>query len=389
MNEFREELTGNILPFWMNKMQDMENGGFYGCIDGNNNLQSTANKGAILNSRILWTFSAAYRLLGKPEYKQMAERAFNYIKEFFIDKKYGGVYWELDYKGNPVNRKKQTYVQGFALYGFSEFYRATGNVESLELAKEFFFLIEKCKDNESGGYYEAFTEDWNPIEDMRLSDKDANEKKTMNTHLHVLEPYTNLCRIWDDVRLKKAQYELIEIFIERILNKDTFHLNLFFSDTWDVKSSIISYGHDIEASWLLYEAASALNDKKLVEVVKLISLGIADAAIDGIEPDGSLIYESDGSHIDKDRHWWVQAEAVVGLMYAYNNSGNKRYKDNALKTWHYIQKQLIDKDNGEWFWSQGSDNSVNRADDKAGFWKCPYHNGRMCMEMIEHFNLKK
>ncbi|MFV0417435.1 MAG: AGE family epimerase/isomerase [Dysgonomonas sp.] len=385
MDGFKEVLTDNILSFWIDKMQDDTNGGFYGCIDGNDTLHPQANKGAILNARILWTFSAAYRILKKTEYLAMAQRAFDYITSYFIDKTYGGAYWELDYRGNPVNTKKQTYVQGFMLYGFSEFYRATGNERAFELAKDFFFLIEKCHDNELGGYPEAYTQDWKPIEDMRLSEKDANEKKTMNTHLHILEPYTNLCRVWDDQRIKDAQKRLINIFTECILDKKTSHLNLFFDERWNIKSTAISYGHDIEASWLLFEAAEVLGDNELLNRVKVLSLKIADAASEGLEADGSMIYEKGGQHIDSERHWWVQAEAIVGFMYAYKNSGNVAYKEKAARLWRYIQNQMIDTQNGEWYWSRLADGAINRKDDKAGFWKCPYHNGRMCMEIIEHF----
>ncbi len=255
MNGFKKELTQNILPFWIDKMQDAEYGGFYGRIDGNDRLHKNANKGSVLNARILWTFSAAYRILKDEEYLDVATRAYDYIKQYFLDKKFGGVYWELDYKGNPANTKKQVYAQGFALYGFSEYYRATGNQEALDLAIELFHLIEKYKDKKYGGYFEAFTREWQPIEDMRLSEKDANEKKSMNTHLHILEPYTNLLRVWDNEELKKAQRELILIFSDKILNNNTFHQELFFGEDWAVRSSAISYGHDIEASWLLYEAA--------------------------------------------------------------------------------------------------------------------------------------
>lgn len=387
MNRFKSELTDNILPFWIDKMQDTVNGGFYGRIDGNNVLYPDANKGAILNARILWTFSAAYRILKKEEYLAMAQRAFDYITTYFIDKKYGGVYWELDNKGNPVNTKKQVYAQGFALYGFSEFYRATENKQALELAKEFFFLIEKCHDDRLGGYLEAYTEDWQPIDDMRLSDKDKNEKKTMNTHLHILEPYTNLCRVWKDEKLLTAQKRLIFIFTEHILDKDTYHLNLFFDEEWNVKSTAISYGHDIEASWLLYEAAEVLGNEDLTESMKTLSLKIADAASEGLQADGSMIYECDGKHTDNERHWWVQAEAVVGYMYAYKNSGNVAYKDKAEAIWAYIQANMIDKEQGEWYWSRTSEGGINRSDDKAGFWKCPYHNGRMCMELISQLQV--
>ena len=384
MNGFKVELMNNILPFWMEKMQDNEHGGFYGCVDGNDMLHPQANKGAILNARILWTFAAAYRLLGTPEYLTVATRAFDYIKTYFIDKKHGGVYWELDYEGEPVNRKKQTYAQGFALYGFSEYYRATGNEEALELAKSFFRLIEeKCLDKKYGGYFEAFAEDWQAIDDMRLSEKDDNEKKTMNTHLHVLEPYTNLCRVWDSEELKEAQTKLIDIFTDKILDKSSYHLNLFFDEQWTLKSSAVSYGHDIEASWLLLEAAEVLGNKELLERIKNISLKIADAASEGLLPDGSLAYEYNNGHTDTERHWWVQAEAVVGYMYAYGASGNENYREKAKRVWDYIQTYLIDRKNGEWHWSRKLDNTINRAEDKAGFWKCPYHNGRMCIELID------
>lgn len=385
MNQFKNELTDNVLPFWIEKMQDNEHGGFYGRIDGNEILHPKANKGAVLNARILWTFSAAYRILKKEEYLKIAERAFHYIKDYFIDQTQGGVYWELDYWGNPVNTKKQTYAQGFALYGFSEFYRATANPEALAMAKEFFFLLEKCFDTNLGGYLEAYTHDWQPIEDVRLSDKDANEKKTMNTHLHVLEPYTNLCRIWDDEQLKDAQRKLIHIFTDKILDSKTNHLNLFFDEEWNVKSTAISYGHDIEAAWLLYEAAEVLGDKRLIDKIQTLSLKIADAASEGLQTDGSMIYEKDGNHTDLERHWWVQAEAVVGYMYAYKISDNADYNEKAKQVWTYIQQSIVDKNNGEWHWSRLADGSINTRDDKAGFWKCPYHNGRMCMEMIESF----
>ncbi|MDR3132752.1 MAG: AGE family epimerase/isomerase [Prevotellaceae bacterium] len=384
MKIFQDELENNILSFWLNRMQDDEQGGFYGRIDGEGALHPQANKGAVLNARILWTFSAAYRLLKKPEYKAAAQRAFDYLTGYFIDTTFGGVYWELDYKGRPVNAKKQMYAQGFALYGFSEFYRATGNTKALELAKEFFYLIEQHRDKEAGGYLEAYTREWNIIDDMRLSSKDANEKKTMNTHLHILEPYTNLCRVWNNPQLHEAQRKLIAVFTEKILNHSG-HLDLFFDEAWNVKSSGISYGHDIEASWLLWEAAEVLGDPKRSEQVKTLCLKIANAVAEGLQPDGSMIYERDGGHIDSDRHWWVQAETVVGFLYACKNSGNEDYAKKAARTWRYIRDNIVDRTGGEWYWSRKADGSVNRADDRAGLWKCPYHNGRMCMEVMEHF----
>lgn len=384
MEVFRKELIDNILPYWINKMADNVNGGFYGQIDGNDILHPEANKGVVLNARILWTFSAAYRMLNDKQYLDIATRAYDYIMGYFVDKEYGGVYWELDCKGKPTNTKKQVYAQGFALYGFSEYYRATNNKKALEMAQKMFFLIEENKDTQYGGYFEAFTREWSPIEDMRLSVKDANEKKSMNTHLHILEPYTNLLRVWNDDRLKAAQKQLLRIFIDKILNKGNFHQHLFFDENWDIRSSAISYGHDIEAAWLLYEAAEVLGDKSLKDEVTQLTLKIADAAAEGLMADGSMIYEKDVNHVDGERHWWVQAEGVVGYMYAYKISGDDKYKKYAKQLWLYITNNIVDKTNGEWYWSRLPNGGINRKDDKAGFWKCPYHNGRMCMEMTKN-----
>ena len=387
-NEMRSELENNILPFWMNKMEDNEQGGFYGEITGNDELRPEASKGAILNARILWTFSAAYRLLKKPEYLKTATRAKRYLIDRFYDPEYGGIYWELDYKGNPLDTKKQIYAIGFAIYGLSEYARATGDAEALEYAQRLFEVIEQHSfDPVQNGYLEALTHDWQPIEDMRLSDKDENEKKTMNTHLHILEPYTNLYRIWKDERLERQLRNLIDVFITRILDPQTGHLNLFFEEDWTNKYRIYSYGHDIEASWLIHEAALVLGDETVLKRIEPLIVRIAQAADEGLNPDGSMIYENflDKQKIDRELHWWVQAENVVGHINLYQHFGDESALDIAARCWEFIKAKLIDHEHGEWHWSILPDGTVNRKDDKAGFWKCPYHNGRMCMEVIERF----
>ena len=384
----RSELENNILPFWMNKMEDNEEGGFYGQITGEDELKPEASKGAILNARILWTFSSAYRLLKKPEYLKTATRAKRYLIDRFYDPEYGGIYWELDYKGNPLDTKKQIYAIGFAIYGLSEYARATSDAEALEYAQRLFEVIEQHSfDPVQNGYLEALTRDWQPIEDMRLSDKDENEKKTMNTHLHILEPYTNLYRIWKDERLERQLRNLIDVFITRILDPQTGHLNLFFEEDWTNKYHIVSYGHDIEASWLIHEAALVLGDPKLLKRIEPIIIRIAQAADEGLNPDGSMIYENflDKQKIDRELHWWVQAENVVGHINLYQHFGDTEALDTAARCWEFIKTKLIDREHGEWHWSLLPDGTVNRKDDKAGFWKCPYHNGRMCMEVIERF----
>ena len=386
--EVTEELEGNILPFWMNKMTDRERGGFYGRISGEDVLMPDEPKGAILNARILWTFSAAYRLLKKPEYLAAATRAKRYLLDFFYDKQFGGIYWSVDCEGNPLDTKKQIYALGFAIYGLSEYARATGDEEALEYAIRLFEVIEKYSfDAEKNGYVEALTRDWQPIADMRLSDKDENEKKTMNTHLHILEPYANLYRVWKDGRLKTQLKNLIELFVTKILDTQTYHLNLFFEDDWTNKYHLISYGHDIEASWLIHEAALVLGDETVLKQIEPVIVRIARAADEGLNADGSMTYErfSDKGETDCELHWWVQAENVVGHLNLYQHFGDEEALSTALRCWQFIKDKLIDRENGEWYWSRFADGSINRNDDKAGFWKCPYHNGRMCLEINERF----
>jgi cellobiose epimerase len=384
-SEVGEELVKNILPFWSTRMVDRENGGFYGRINGNNQLISDAGKGGILNARILWSFSSACLHFRDPLYLEMADRARNYILAHFFDPDHGGTYWNVSFDGKPIDTKKQIYSQAFFIYAFSEHFRATGDQSSLNRAIELFRMIEKHSfDKILNGYFEAYSRDWILLEDLRLSAKDANEKKTMNTHLHILEAYTNLYRIWKDEELARQLHNLIIIFSEKIVNRETNHLDLFFDENWNSKSAIVSYGHDIEASWLIDEAARVLGDHDLLAEVQKICTGVLEAACEGLQPDGSLVYERNIStgHLDKDRHWWVQSEAVVGFLNAYKLTGNKEWLEKALKCWKYISDNLIDRAGNEWFWSISDDGTPNRRDDKAGFWKCPYHNSRMCLEVL-------
>lgn len=387
--QVKQELTHNILPFWMQKMKDTENGGFYGRIDGNDRVVADAPKGGILNARILWTFSAAYNSLFDAKYLETATRAKEYIFEHFFDTEYGGTYWSLDYSGKPLDTKKQIYSQAFFIYALSEYYLASGDGKCREAAIMLFSLIEKYSfDSEQNGYFEAYSRDWQLLEDLRLSQKDANEKKTMNTHLHILEAYTNLYRIWKDETLAGQLRNLVNLFADKIIDPKTFHLNLFFDENWVCKSSITSYGHDIESSWLLYEAALELHDPALTEKVKQICIKIVEASKQGLHPDGSLIYEKDNAtgHTDFERHWWPQAEAVVGFYNAFELTGNSTYLLNVTESLDFIQSNLVDTVNGEWYWSIKPDGTVNRDDDKAGFWKCPYHNGRMCFEIMKRIS---
>ena len=415
--EMQDVLENNILPFWLNQMQDVENGGFYGRMDGHMQLHPEAEKGAILNARILWSFSAAYRVLGHLVYLEAAKRAYTYFVDHFIDSEYGGIYWSVDYMGQPLDTKKQFYAIGFAIYGLSEYARATGDREALDYALLLYDCIEEhAFDRENNGFMEACTREWGEIADMRLSELDANYPKSQNTHLHILEAYTNLLRCLKDlhaqescdyvpvigsvlpigitipmetiVAVEVSLRNLIDIFTDKILNPKTHHLDLFFEMDWTRGAGHLeSYGHDIECSWLLHEAALVLGDKKLLTKVEPIIQMIAEASAKGLKPDGAMIHEAnlDTGHIDEDLHWWVQTENVVGGLNIYQHFGDEKALQRAVACWEYIKRNLIDYEHGEWFWSRYKDGTRNLEDDHAGFWKCPYHNSRMCLEAIERF----
>ena len=392
--EATECLTRNILPFWLNNMQDTDLGGWYGRMTGKGEIEKDAPRGAILYARLLWTFSAAYRVMGGKELLDAATMTKEYILKFFIDKEYGGTFWSVTADGQPLDTKKQFYAQGFMLYGFSEYVRATGDEEALQIAVHLFDIIERhAWDDDYGGYIEACSHDWQSIADMRLSAKDENYPKSQNTHLHIIEPYTNLLRLLQETdpeseyarKVSAAVGRLVSLFIDHILNSKTHHLDLFFDMDWTRRSTTESYGHDIECSWLLHEAALVLADKAILNKVEPIVREVAKASEKGLQADGSMIYEGepDGSHFDCERHWWVQAEAVVGFFNLYQHFGDEAALTKALNCWQYIKEHLIDYERGEWYWSIRAGGSINQDDDHAGFWKCPYHNGRMCLELIE------
>ena len=391
-SEARVLLETNILSFWQEQMVDYRQGGFYGRIDGYNVLHPDAEKGAVLNARILWTFSAAARVLNNTPYRILAARAYDYLMQWFMDREQGGVYWSLNADGTPLDTKKQTYAIAFAIYGLAEYVRLTNNQEALNAAIRLFEDLEahaykwdnekmsKCKN----GYMEALTRDWQPIADMRLSEKDENGVFTMNTHLHVLEAYTNLYRVLknvqrDDVqgtkeRITKQLRTLIDIFANRIFDPTTGHLMLFFDEKWQPSNTHTSPGHDIEAAWLLHEALEVLGDEELLNQTLPVIHSLAQAAEENIMDE---------------KEWWCYAEAVVGYIDQW-----KLYQDEkpiesninlelAETAFHYIQTHLMDRENGEWFWTILPDGTPDRTHDKAGFWKCPYHNSRMCIEIIE------
>lgn len=387
-DELNQELE-NILEFWSQHTVDHEFGGFLGKIDHSGNVINDASKGSVLNSRILWTFSAALQKIGSEKLERLAVRAYEYLTNHFWDKELAGLYWEIDYLGNPLNTRKQAYAQGFGIYAFSEFYRATGKPESLQYAVKLYHLLEQhFKDPVYGGYLEALDKNWQHMDDVRLSAKDANSPKSMNTHLHILEPYTNLYKVWPDPGLRESILEVIGIFLDRIIDSKSGHLQLFFDLDWTNQHDIVSYGHSIEGAWLLREAAMEVGDDKLIGRVEKSALALVDSVLrDGVDDDGALFNECKNGHLDTDKDWWPQAEAMVGFSDAWQISGNEKYLGALKKSWDFIQQNLIDYENGEWFGRVDRKGTAYENEDKVGFWKCPYHNTRAMLETINRIKL--
>jgi mannobiose 2-epimerase len=382
--EVTEDLTRNILPYWSAKMVDNLNGGFYGRIDGNDKVYPEAEKGGILNARILWTYSSACRVLGDTSYLRLAKRAKDYILAHFIDSQYGGAYMSLKADDTPSNTRKHVYTNAFFIYALAEYSRATGDKLALAESMKIFELFEKyAADKEYGGYYEVFSQDWQRIRERLIGESSEKDEKTMNTSLHVMEAFANLYRVSGDKVVGDRLRKMIEIFLDKIIDKKTSHLICFLDRQWNSTSTIDSYGHDIESSWLLLEAATLLNDKNLTERVKEAGLKIANAAAEGYQPDGGMLTEKNyvTGQIRKQRSWWEQAETVVGYLNAFELTGDESFLNRSLKSWEFIKKYFVDTKNGAWF-TNVSESGVSGGD-KAGPWICPYHNGRMCMEVIE------
>jgi len=375
-----------ILHYWEQFSMDHRGGGFVGRIDEDNKADLLSPKGSVLNARILWSFSAAYNYTGNPRHLELATRAFHYIREFLTDPIAGGLYWSVDYQGKMLESHKQIYAQAFGIYGLSEYYRATKEEKALKMALDLYLLIEKySRDPQYGGYTDAFARDWSFLEDKRLSAKDENASKTMNTHLHIVEAYANLYEVWPSQNLKTDIIHLLQIFDDKIINHSHYHLGLFFSNDWQMDDSIISYGHDIEAGWLLQSCAESIGESASVSVARRNALTITRAAMEGLDKDGGLWYEYNSHTKEKifEKHWWPQAEALVGFCNAWQLTGDSLYKNALLKNWHFIQNHILDKSQGEWLWGIDRNKGQMAGQDKVGIWKFPYHNSRACLEILE------
>jgi mannobiose 2-epimerase len=378
----RDELDNNLIPFWLEKSVDSEYGGFIGQMSNDGTIDPRALKGLILNARLLWTFSALYRSNEDNRYRDMAQRAYDYLQTHFWDSQHGGTFWQVDFQGHPLDDKKKIYGQAFYIYALAEYYQAFRADPAIKIARQVYDLIETdSRDKIYGGYIEVCNRDWSVAGDLRLSEKDMDEKKSMNNHLHLLEAYTNLFRIWPDTQLWKRLTELIDLFDQKIVDPTSGHMNHFFDETWQPKSSNYTFGHDIEASWLLYEAAEVLDDSNITSQALRLARITLDEALD---EDGGLCYEGQAGKVtDPNREWWPQAESVVGFLNAYELSDNQSFLEAAQKAWLFIEKYFIDRENGEWFWRIDPNGRPDSAEPKVSQWKGPYHNIRTCLETIK------
>ena len=393
MRRAETELRRNILPFWMQHTVDRERGGFYGQLSNDLVVQAEAPRGALLTSRILWTYAAAYRRYQDPAYLTMANWAFEDLLNRFWDSEHIGLYWMVGVDGTLLRPRKQIYGQVFGIYALAEYYAATGNKSALEKAQAIFKAIEEhAYDPEHQGYYESFSREWKMTDDVRLSAVDMNEVKSMNTHLHVMEAFTNLLRVWPDPQLKARQMELLDVMMTHIISPETHRMTLFFDETWAPRSHHVSYGHDIEASWLLVESTEVVGDHALHAKAEDIAVKMAQAVYgEGRDPDGAIVYESGPEGlVDPTKQWWPQAEAAVGFLNAYQISGAAHFLEASLSSWDFIEAYLIDREHGEWLRYVERDHTrpTGKSEDnaKVSFWKCPYHNGRACMELAERLH---
>ncbi len=385
--ELEQELKA-ILTYWQQYAPDPR-GGFYGQVNYANQPLADAAKGIVLNSRILWTFAAAARYTQHDEYLPIAERAFQYLDQHFRDRQYGGVYWSVTATGEPLVTIKQLYGQAFAVYGLSEYYRITKKPAVLAFAREVYdAMVSHAYDPVKGGFREAFARDWSATDDYILSHSADHETKTMNTHLHVLEALASLLRVWPDAGLKAQVKGMLTLFLEHIVDPTTYRMNLFMDDNWQVRRTAISYGHDVEASWLLLEAAEILHDEPLIARIKKLSVNMARAARTGLGTDGGMNEELDTKtgHLKTERSWWVIAEAMVGFLNAYQLTHDKQFLAESLQSWTFIKEYLLDKKNGEWYMGVDANHHVT-GDAKISMWKCPYHSARACMETSERLSL--
>ena len=382
VEEVKEHLLHTIIPFWKN-LRDNEHGGYYGWLGYDLALDKKAVKGCILNSRITWFFANAYTLLKDESLLDEAKHGFAFMKDYCFDKENGGIYWSITYDGKPEDTTKHTYNQAFCIYALSSYYEASKDEEALAMAKGLFHIIEeKCTDEV--GYLEAFDREFHLIENDKLSENGVIADKTMNTLLHVFEAYTELYRVSKDAEVKKRLEWILDTIADKIYNPKLHRQEVFFDKNYNSILDLHSYGHDIETAWLLNRGVDVLGEeayqKKMGPIIDDLTAQVYKVAFDG----HSLANECEEGVVNTHRIWWVQAETVIGFLNGYQrNPEKKEYLEAAKSEWQFIKDYVIDKREGsEWFWEVDENGKPYPDRPIVEPWKCPYHNGRMCIEVI-------
>jgi mannobiose 2-epimerase len=382
----RAELFENILPFWLKYSFEDRNSGFAGKILNDRTVDRYADKNLSMTARILWFFSAVQRMEPDKKTLKAADRAYDYLQDYFEDDEEEGYYWRLQENGVPSDRRKVLYGHAFMVYGLSEYYLATGNPKVLKQVQKLFELIEeKFRDKTGGGYFESLTRQWELSGSAVLTANAPADGRTMNAHLHMLEAYANLYRAWPDPQVRSALDSLVRLFADKMYSPEKSCFGQVFDADWKPVGITVSYGHDLEAVWLLCDSAETLGDEQLIRRIHGISIGVADAVLKtGMDTDGGLFLEGtdDRNVTDPEKVWWPQAEAVSGFLQAWKISGDPRYLDAAANLWQFIKNHIVDSKNGEWFSSASPGKQTPKAE-KISEWKGPYHNGRACMEAMK------
>jgi mannobiose 2-epimerase len=378
----------SILDWWTHHINNPANCFYYGEINSKNEPDAEAPIGLVLQSRLLWTFSAAFKHTQNHQYLKAANQAYDALTQKFYDNKNGGMYWSVHPNGQVASDKKQAYGIAFAIYGLSAYYEVTLDAGALKKATDLYTSLEKhFFDSEFGGYIECLGNNWSEIDDVRLSDKDQNAIKSMNTHLHIIEAYAALYKVLPNAGIKQSIQKLLHYFEKFIIDVGTSQQNLFFEKNWTPTSSVISFGHDIEASWLLQEAAAIIDDDIYLQKFTKLATNMAGVVANNVSTEGAVYneYHRKINTLDFGKDWWPQAEAMVGFLNAYQNTGNIQFLQHSLKSWQVVNDYFKDPIYGEWHW--GYDSSGNlMVREKAGFWKCPYHNSRACIEVANRIS---
>ena len=397
VNEIQDHLMQTIIPFWKN-LRDNEYGGYYGYMTYDLAVDKKAVKGCILNSRIMWFFSNAYTLLKDESLLDEAKHAYEFLKNCCLDRVNGGIFWSIQYDGKPEDTTKHTYNQAFAIYALSSYYEASGDEEALSIAKELYHIVEnKCTDEI--GYLEAFNKEFHLIENDKLSENGIIADKTMNTLLHVFEAYTELYRVDHKQEVKEHLMWMMDLIADKIYNPKLHRQEVFFDDKWNSIIDLHSYGHDIETAWLVDRSVEVIGEKAYADKMTPITLDLARQVYETAFDGHSMANECDKGVVDTNRVWWVQAETVVGFLNAASKCGKstiegQKYLKAADAEWEFIKKYVIDHRDGyeagrEWYWLVNEDGRPYTDRPIVEPWKCPYHNGRMCFEVIKRLQSTK